>query len=287
MRRSICPRELHLVVGSYNIHGGVGSDGVRDLARIARVVNALGADIVALAGGGRVSAARMTPRRRRIRRRRRPTPPPSWPGHTQMLAIRGFTMRRRGADYGNLVLTRFPPLSVRKLDLSVGRQEPRGRAGHHLRHLGRPRAADRHPPGAGAGRAARPGEAHRRAGAHRRRRRRGRHAAAGGHQRVVGVRPAAALAAPLLRGPGARRSHVSRPAGRCSRWIGSGCTPSGRWSRYQVFRGPETRVASDHLPVRAELVLALAAAARRLTGPSGGQGLQQGDGQLREHMAGG
>ena len=52
--------------------------------------------------------------------------PPELARETQMLAIRGFTMRRRGATTATWSSTRYPPLSVRKLDLSVGNQEPRG-----------------------------------------------------------------------------------------------------------------------------------------------------------------
>lgn len=276
--------ELRLVVGSYNIHGGVGSDGVRDLARIARVVKGLGADIVALqevggqppaaeaatdAAADAAAAAEAADAAAELAR------------ETQMLAIRGFTMRRRGADYGNLVLTRFPPLSVRKLDLSVGNQEPRGAlditfdiSGAHVRliatHLGLV-----------------PGE--RRAQV----------------KRIVElVRTGAAgdEAATLLLGDINEWWAFGRPL----RWLhrcfegrahGDRTFPA-RWPvfaldriwvhpkralvRYQVFRGPETRVASDHLPVRAELALALEAVTA-----SGGQGLQQGDGQVREHVAGG
>jgi endonuclease/exonuclease/phosphatase family metal-dependent hydrolase len=37
-----------LVVASYNIHGCVGRDGRRDVARVARVIERLDADIIAL-----------------------------------------------------------------------------------------------------------------------------------------------------------------------------------------------------------------------------------------------
>ena len=39
---------MHLTLLSYNIHGGVGLDGVLDLERIAEVVDDSGADVVAL-----------------------------------------------------------------------------------------------------------------------------------------------------------------------------------------------------------------------------------------------
>jgi phospholipase D1/2 len=281
------PAELRLVVASYNIHGGVGSDGVWDLARISRVVNALGADIVALqeVGGYAFNAApgALDPAQAAA------DAAAELAGHTKMLAIRGFTMRRRGVDYGNLVLTRFPPLSVRKLDLSVGRQEPRGAlditfdiSGARVRliatHLGLV-----------------PGE--RRAQVRR-------------LVELVRTGGAGDEAATLLLGDINEWWAFGRPL----RWLhrcfegrahGDRTFPA-RWPlfaldriwvhpkralvRYQVSRGPETRVASDHLPVRAELVLPLAAAS---AGPavqqaaSAGQGLEQGDGQLRKNLAGG
>jgi endonuclease/exonuclease/phosphatase family metal-dependent hydrolase len=45
---------------------------------------------------------------------------------------------------------------------------------------------------------------------------------------------------------------------------------------HQVFRGAESRVASDHLPVRVRIALPAA------SGPSVAHALQQGDGQPRE-----
>jgi endonuclease/exonuclease/phosphatase family metal-dependent hydrolase len=280
------PAELRLTVGSYNIHGGIGSDGVRDLARIGRVVSALDADIVALQEVGGFPLEDDAP----------PAADPAQDAadaaaelaaHTGMLAIRGFTMRRRGADYGNVVLTRLPPLSVRKLDLSVGRQEPRGalditfdlsaaRVRLIATHLGLV-----------------PGE--RRAQV----------------KRIVElVRTGAAgdEAATLLLGDINEWWAFGRPLRwlhRCFEGAARGDrTFPARWpifaldriwvhpkralAHFQVYRGPETRVASDHLPVRAELVLPLAAAATAdASAASGGQGLEQGDGQLREHVTGG
>src|SRR4029453_15015909 len=96
-------------------HGGTGTDSVRSLERIARVVKALRADIVALqevSGDG----------------------PPGSAGdaaaelgrQTGMAVIRGTTMQRGGGDYGNVVLSRFLPTRVVQLDVSVRGREPRG-----------------------------------------------------------------------------------------------------------------------------------------------------------------
>jgi endonuclease/exonuclease/phosphatase family metal-dependent hydrolase len=43
-----------------------------------------------------------------------------------MTAIAGPTMDRAGADYGNAVLSKRPPMTIRRHDLTVGRHEPRG-----------------------------------------------------------------------------------------------------------------------------------------------------------------
>ena len=114
--------ELRLTVGSYNIHGGVGKDRSRDLTRIARVVSSLQADIVALQEVGGEGAGP------------RDAPPAAstadaaaqLAAETGLLAIRGPTMKKRGGDYGNLILTRFPPRTVARIDLSFGSLEPRG-----------------------------------------------------------------------------------------------------------------------------------------------------------------
>jgi endonuclease/exonuclease/phosphatase family metal-dependent hydrolase len=258
---------LRLAIASYNIHGGVGGDGVRSLARVARVVRALDAHVVGLQEVGG------------------PGPPGSAEDaadylarETGMLAVRGPTMRKGVGDYGNVVLTRLAPHTIRRVDLSVGRQEPRGAidlglvvAGARVRliatHLG-----------------LFPGE--RRAQVER---------------LVELVRGGAAgdEAATLLLGDINEWFALGRPL----RWLHrcfegqahGGRTFPARWPllaldriwvhpkralvHHQVFRGPETRVASDHLPVRVEIAIPRPPAA------SVTQALEQGDGQAREHAA--
>lgn len=104
------------MVASYNIHQCVGVDGRRDPRRIADVIQALDADVIALQevdtwsdddSDGAVQTEFLA--------------------HTVGLhAISGPTMQRRDRDYGNVLLTRLPVLDVRKLDLTVYRREPRG-----------------------------------------------------------------------------------------------------------------------------------------------------------------
>ena len=262
------PVEIRLTVGSYNIHGGVGADGRRDLARIGRVVGAMDADIVALqeVGGHPWDEAAADAATELAR-------------HTGMLAIQGFTMRRRGADYGNLILSRFAPRSVHKIDLSVGRQEPRGAldvtfdiAGAPVRfiatHLGLV-----------------PGE--RRTQVKR-------------LIELVQTGAAGDEAATLLLGDINEWFALGRPL----RWLhrcfegrahGDRTFPA-RWpmfaldriwvhpkralAQYQVFRGADAHLASDHLPVRADLVLGRGTVLA-------GRAVQQGHVQVREKFAGG
>jgi endonuclease/exonuclease/phosphatase family metal-dependent hydrolase len=93
------------------VHRCVGIDGRCSPKRIAAVVSQLGADVVAL----QEVDARLE--------------------HDQLAEIaraggyafvRGPTLRHRDGHYGNGVLTRLPVRNARLLDLSVERREPRG-----------------------------------------------------------------------------------------------------------------------------------------------------------------
>jgi endonuclease/exonuclease/phosphatase family metal-dependent hydrolase len=102
-------------VATYNIHGGVGTDGRFDLGRIAEVIRALEADVVLLQEVG-------DPRKR-------------WPAVNQahdlaeltaMSYAVGYTMPAGPWGYGNVVLARGALGAVERFDLSVARREPRG-----------------------------------------------------------------------------------------------------------------------------------------------------------------
>lgn len=99
-------------IASYNIHGGLGCDGHIVPKRIARVIAEMGADIVALQEvEARASGFDMLG---------------YLSNETGMEGIAGPTLLKETGDYGNGILTRYRPLQVRRLDLSIDRHEPRG-----------------------------------------------------------------------------------------------------------------------------------------------------------------
>ncbi|NYI00605.1 endonuclease/exonuclease/phosphatase family protein [Cupriavidus plantarum] len=106
------PPHAHTTVASYNIHGGVGTDGHFVPNRIAGVLGELSADIVALQEvETRATGFDMLQFLSK---------------HGGHHAIPGPTLVRADGDYGNALLTRYPPLRVRHIDLSVKGREPRG-----------------------------------------------------------------------------------------------------------------------------------------------------------------
>ncbi|HEY1611557.1 MAG TPA: endonuclease/exonuclease/phosphatase family protein [Paraburkholderia sp.] len=105
-----------LRIATWNIHGAVGTDRLRSAQRIADVVAELNADIVALQevplGGHDV---KMAPDVLAVLREAG-----NW------LAVAGPTLDTPARRFGNAVLTRWPVRSSRALDLSFGSREPRG-----------------------------------------------------------------------------------------------------------------------------------------------------------------
>lgn len=99
-------------MASYNIHLGIGTDGRFEPERIAAVIKELEADVVALqeVGLGLPGFNMLHYLRDACR----------------MNAIAGPTLVTKRGDYGNAVLTRFHATAVRRIDVSVPRCEPRG-----------------------------------------------------------------------------------------------------------------------------------------------------------------
>jgi endonuclease/exonuclease/phosphatase family metal-dependent hydrolase len=102
-------------VASYNVHQCVGLDGRHDVARIARVLNELDTQLIGLQEVG--------------------ADPESLHGSHQMeylakstglQAIAGMTFVRHTGPFGNVLLTGWQVLESRVLDLSVPGREPRG-----------------------------------------------------------------------------------------------------------------------------------------------------------------
>lgn len=104
---------MRLKIATYNIHRAVGADGRQDAARIARVLRELDADVVAL---------------QEVAYRAEES------GHLleylaeklQTRAIEGVTMHDDRGHYGNAVLTRLPVHTLNHHDISFARREPRG-----------------------------------------------------------------------------------------------------------------------------------------------------------------
>jgi endonuclease/exonuclease/phosphatase family metal-dependent hydrolase len=98
---------------TYNIHKGRGMDGRTSIKRIANVLGELDADIIALqevfgvcdAEEGQVEALA---------------------SELGLKAAFGCTRHHRGRPYGNAILTRWPILEARDMDISWHRRERRG-----------------------------------------------------------------------------------------------------------------------------------------------------------------
>jgi endonuclease/exonuclease/phosphatase family metal-dependent hydrolase len=130
-----------LTVATYNIHAAVGTDGRYDPERIAGVLGEINADVIALQevplGGAGPNVLDLLQR------------------ETGFHAVEGPAENTPKRRYGNAVLSRYPVMATRTIDLSFGSREPRGALdadlnchGHPLRiiatHLGLRPAERRH-----------------------------------------------------------------------------------------------------------------------------------------------
>ena len=105
---------------SYNIHLGIGRDGEFRPARIAAVINEIGADVVALQ---EISLG--TPGFDMLR---------YLSDACGLTAIAGPTLVTASGQFGNAMLTGLRPGEVHHWDLSMARCEPRAAIDAHLRH---------------------------------------------------------------------------------------------------------------------------------------------------------
>jgi endonuclease/exonuclease/phosphatase family metal-dependent hydrolase len=101
-----------LKVVTWNIHGAVGTDRRYAPGRVVDVLKEMGADIVALQ-----EVASQAEHENFIGDLER---------ETGYHVVAGVLRQRRGSDFGNAILSRFPVRRVERLDLAVNRYEPRG-----------------------------------------------------------------------------------------------------------------------------------------------------------------
>lgn len=98
-----------LRVATWNVHRSVGTDGRRDVARTASVIRQTGASLLALQEVETHSSD-----------------PDALSRATGMWALPGHTISGPDSHYGNLLLTDLEIVSSQLVDLSWGKREPRG-----------------------------------------------------------------------------------------------------------------------------------------------------------------
>jgi len=103
---------------TWNIHGGLGRDGRRDLSRVAALLEEMRCDVAALQ---EVGDANGTQRETEL------ADQAAWLGRRLgWFVAYGPNLVWRGQPYGNAVLSRFPIVHAHNYDLSVPNREPRG-----------------------------------------------------------------------------------------------------------------------------------------------------------------
>jgi endonuclease/exonuclease/phosphatase family metal-dependent hydrolase len=118
-------RERGIVAASYNIHRAIGMDGQRNTARIAAVIDRLDADIVALQEvewGLPAHEAWLE----------------TYAGRRGYRLVAGPNIVDHRGHFGNVLLSRCPVTAVERVDLSVGRFEPRAAIVARIDVLGTP-----------------------------------------------------------------------------------------------------------------------------------------------------
>ncbi len=100
-------------LATWNIHRAVGRDGLVDHGRIIGVLREISADVIAL----QEVAYRSADSDNMLSR---------YAGAVEAEAVEGITLLDERGHYGNAVLTRLPVRSLRRHDISVAGREPRG-----------------------------------------------------------------------------------------------------------------------------------------------------------------
>lgn len=109
---------VSLSLATYNVHQWVGSDGRTDRSRIFRVLREMKAQILCLQevtfSKGDHTASTLE------------IEADALAGETGMNVIHGPTFLKKNGYFGNVLLTSYPCLNTRRIDLSVTHREPRG-----------------------------------------------------------------------------------------------------------------------------------------------------------------
>ncbi|MEO5626583.1 MAG: endonuclease/exonuclease/phosphatase family protein [Dokdonella sp.] len=108
-------------VATWNMHGGVGLDGRFNPDRIARVINELDADIIALQEFHSRDGFDMRAHLEKL-------------GFAHVIVMPTF--QKRGNEFGNALLTRLPPREVINHTLDLERREPRSAIDLTVDHQG-------------------------------------------------------------------------------------------------------------------------------------------------------
>src|SRR5919106_951366 len=98
---------------TYNIHKARGMDGRTSIKRIANVLKELDADIIALQeifSASETHAGQVE----------------TLASELELKAVFGRTRNHQGRPYGNAILSRWPIIQSRDMDISWGRRENRG-----------------------------------------------------------------------------------------------------------------------------------------------------------------
>lgn len=110
------PPASSLRVATYNVHECVGSDGRQDPDRVAKVVIELDADIVALQEFTYPASVALETR----------SPVVLTMLDSYVCALGPTRQTRKQECFGNALFTRHPIVDVHRIDLSIERREPRG-----------------------------------------------------------------------------------------------------------------------------------------------------------------
>lgn len=104
---------MRIAAVTYNVHDWIGTDGRRDRGRCLEVLAGTGADVAGLQEAG-FPLGDMEAGARELAEQ------------TGMSAVLGPTLERGRSHFGNVLLSSFPVIAVRRHDISMPGKEPRG-----------------------------------------------------------------------------------------------------------------------------------------------------------------